>query len=140
MRYRGQAHELTVEMTGAAAARSGAADLRSRFERAHAGRYGYADPDGEIELVNIRVAASSPRDTAGPAVGTTGTARARRASRRARFGGEWLEATVITGDLGAGEQVEGPAICELAEATVVVPPGWSGSTDDAGTLALERRG
>ena len=109
MRYRGQAHELAVEMTGAAAARSGAADLRSRFERAHAERYGYADPDGEIELVNLRVAASRRGIPPAPPVTATGTAQARRSSRRARFGEEWIDAAVITGDLGAGEQVEGPA-------------------------------
>ena len=37
-----------------------------------------------------------------------------------------------------GEEVEGPAVCELPEETVVVPPGWRGAVDDAGTLVLER--
>jgi N-methylhydantoinase A len=36
------------------------------------------------------------------------------------------------------EQVGGPAVCELPEATLVVPPGWSGGTDSDGTIVLER--
>jgi N-methylhydantoinase A len=38
----------------------------------------------------------------------------------------------------AGEQVTGPTVVALPEATLVVPEGWSGSTDDTGTLVLER--
>jgi N-methylhydantoinase A/oxoprolinase/acetone carboxylase beta subunit len=38
----------------------------------------------------------------------------------------------------AGEQVSGPAVVRLPEATLVVPEGWSGQTDETGTLVLER--
>jgi N-methylhydantoinase A/oxoprolinase/acetone carboxylase beta subunit len=38
----------------------------------------------------------------------------------------------------AGERVTGPAVVALPEATLVVPEGWSGATDDTGTLVLER--
>src|SRR3954447_1010388 len=43
-------------------------------------------------------------------------------------------------DFGApsGEEVEGPTVVALPEATLVVPEGWSGRTDDTGTLVLER--
>ncbi len=37
-----------------------------------------------------------------------------------------------------GEHVEGPAVVRLPEATLVVPEGWRGATDDTGTLILER--
>ena len=40
--------------------------------------------------------------------------------------------------MGAGSEVEGPAVVELGEATCVVHPGWSGVVDDAGTLVLRR--
>ena len=42
------------------------------------------------------------------------------------------------GELGAGDELEGPAIVELAEATCVVRPGWHGRIDDTGTLVLTR--
>jgi N-methylhydantoinase A len=38
----------------------------------------------------------------------------------------------------AGEDVQGPTVVALPEATLVVPEGWSGSTDDTGTLVLVR--
>jgi N-methylhydantoinase A/oxoprolinase/acetone carboxylase beta subunit len=38
----------------------------------------------------------------------------------------------------AGEPVSGPTVVALPEATLVVPEGWSGVTDDTGTLLLER--
>ena len=33
---------------------------------------------------------------------------------------------MLRGELPAGTEIAGPAICELPEATLVVPPGWSG--------------
>ena len=47
---------------------------------------------------------------------------------------------VLRGELPAGIRVEGPAIAELPEATVVVPPGWAGEVHPSGALKLERAG
>jgi N-methylhydantoinase A/oxoprolinase/acetone carboxylase beta subunit len=102
LRYHGQSHELTV--------RGGDDhDLRERFEALHEERYGHRDPDGEVELVTVRVTGRLP-------------------AQPLEFGGE------------AGERVEGPAVVRLPEATLVVPEGWRGATDDTGTLILERDG
>jgi N-methylhydantoinase A len=143
LRYRGQAFELTVEGPEQAEA----AHLRDRFERVHADRYGYADPEGELELVNVRLAAvADGRDLplAGcPPPGQSapgGDEDLERTSREAWFSGEHVETDVLRGALRSGEPVEGPAICELPEATVVVPPGWRGEVDSHGTLALEHIG
>jgi N-methylhydantoinase A len=49
LRYRGQSFELTVEdLSG------DPVTLRERFEQVHEERYGYRDPEGEIELVTVR--------------------------------------------------------------------------------------
>ena len=59
--------------------------------------------------------------------------------REARFGEETATVPVYDrGELGAGDELEGPAIVELAEATCVVRPGWRGRIDDTGTLVLSR--
>jgi len=47
LRYRGQSFELTVPLQE---------DLAEGFHRAHEERYGYADPEREIELVAVRTA------------------------------------------------------------------------------------
>jgi N-methylhydantoinase A len=124
LRYAGQAFELPIE-AGLAPTRTA---LRTAFDSAHADRYGYADPDAELELVTVRVAAALPGAELPPA---RASAAERRGTRRARFGGEWHEATVL--GPGAGD-VAGPAIVELPGSTLVVPPGWSGSADAAGVV------
>jgi N-methylhydantoinase A len=134
LRYRGQAFELSIPTPR----RPDPAALRALFERAHEERYGYSDPEGELELVNVRVAARL--EGAKPELHGTGAAaqRPERTTRRASFGGERLEAEIVLGELARGDEVEGPAVCELPESTVVVPPGWRGEVTGDGTLVLER--
>jgi N-methylhydantoinase A len=132
MRYRGQAFELPV--TGPSGADPG--DLAERFAAAHEERYGYRDPEGEVELVNIRLAAVVPGPEPEPAAPEGDGPE--ESSRRARFGRRWLEARVLRGEPPAGFAAEGPAIFELPEATLVLPPGWSASVDPAGTIVAER--
>ena len=50
------------------------------------------------------------------------------------FAGEWLDTAVLRGEPSAGERAEGPCVFELPEATLVLPPGWKASVDDAGTI------
>ncbi len=96
------------------------ADLRRAFEAAHAERYGYDDPDAELELVTVRVAVALPG--AEPQPSRAGRAE-ERGTRRVRFGADWHDAHI----LGPGEaDVRGPAIVELPGSTLAVPPGWSG--------------
>jgi N-methylhydantoinase A len=49
-----------------------------------------------------------------------------------------LPAPAVDFGAPASEEVEGPTVVALPEATLVVPEGWSGGTDDTGTLVLER--
>jgi N-methylhydantoinase A len=59
--------------------------------------------------------------------------------RRANFDGEWIEVDVLQRTaMGAGSEVDGPAVIEFPESTCVVRTGWGGSVDDAGTLVLRR--
>jgi N-methylhydantoinase A len=37
-----------------------------------------------------------------------------------------------------GARIDGPAIIELPETTVVVPPGWRAEPDASGAVILER--
>ncbi len=131
LRYRGQAFELPVEADEA----PDPEELAELFGAEHERRYGYRDREAAVELVNIRVAAvepgPAPRPLAAPAGGLE------RGRRRARFGGEWLEAEVLRGDPAAGTRASGPCVFELPEATLVLPPGWSAQVDDAGTIAAK---
>ena len=132
MRYRGQAFELGIQ----AAASPDPDELSERFAAAHEERYGYRDPDGEVELVDIRLAMVEPAPEPRPraAVGDP----VEEGSRRARFDDEWLDARIIRGDPPAGLEADGPAVFELPEATLVLPPGWSARVDEAGTVIAHR--
>jgi len=129
LRYAGQSFELTVEADDLGA-------LADRFHAAHEQRYGYRMPEEPVSLVNLRVVATLPVDRPELRAGEGGAERSRR---RAHVDGEWLEVDVLGGGgLAAGTRVEGPAIVELPEATLLARPGWAGAVDDAGTLVLER--
>jgi N-methylhydantoinase A len=131
MRYSGQAFELPVPGTAAPEP----ADLIERFEQAHLERYGYRDPDGEVVLVDIGLAmivpGPRPRPTAAPGRDLVET------TREVRFAGQWLEAPVLRGEPPAGTGLAGPAVFELPESTLVVPPGWSARVDETGTIHAE---
>jgi N-methylhydantoinase A/oxoprolinase/acetone carboxylase beta subunit len=86
-----------------------AAALREAFAAAHQERYGYRDDGAEVELVTVRTASIDP----GPEV-------------------RWEH------DDDVGDEVTGPDVLHLPEATLVVPEGWSGRADATGTMILEK--
>ena len=140
LRYRGQSFELTID----GPERPDPSQLRRSFDRAHEDRYGYSDPQAELELVNIRVAAIE--DGAKPDLRTAGDTGSRggagqpsRVTRPVFFGGQRVDTTVTGGALAEGDELEGPAVCELPDATVVVPPGWHAEVKARGTIVLERQ-
>jgi N-methylhydantoinase A len=138
LRYRGQAFELPVEVGGGEPARP--EDLRAAFEAAHEERYGYVDAGAEVELVTVRVTAAAPGPS--PSLRSRGPAKAAApaGTRTAVFGSQGVETAVWRGALPPGTRVPGPAVCELPESTLVVPPGWSGRVDDTGAVLVERHG
>jgi N-methylhydantoinase A len=133
VRYRGQAHELTVRELQD----PGVSDVRAAFEALHDERYGYRDADTPVEVVTVRATARVAGPELDLAAGGAGEG-ARRSRRSVVFGGDDHDAAVLRGEPAPGDELAGPAICELPEATLVVPPGWSGVVDAAGTIVLER--
>jgi N-methylhydantoinase A len=131
LRYAGQSFELPIR---------GATDatpeqLREAFEADHEDRYGYRDAEQTLELVTIRVTAT----TGGLDVTLAGEdGEPQRARRQATLAGEQIELEVLRGAPPPGTEVEGPAVVELPESTLLAPPGWAGEVDDTGTVRLER--
>jgi N-methylhydantoinase A len=158
LRYRGQSFELTVGGVGEGSSEPpDPAALGAAFEAAHRERYGFADPEGEVELVTVRVSVHQPapelalgeaRDRAArkrtPRDRTPRDRTPRKRSARepaserdASFGGK-ARATAILSGPPDDPGVDGPAVIALEEATVVVPPGWRARADATGTSILER--
>src|SRR4051794_23760640 len=128
LRYRGQAFELAVEATGDADA------LREAFHAAHEEAYGYRDPEAEVELVTLRVTATEP----GPEIDPAAVGAAAEGAERTRRDTVYGDTEVIRGEPAPGERIEGPAVVELRESTLAVPPGWSGEVLESGTIRIER--
>ncbi len=111
--------------------------LRAAFAVTHELRYGYREPDAEVELVNMRVSVWGPSPALRPRASTRATARVTE-TRPVVFAGEHVTATVLRGELARGTRLSGPTVCALPDATLLIPPGWSGEVDDFGSVRLHR--
>jgi N-methylhydantoinase A len=133
LRYRGQSFELPLE----AGPRSEPAALAELFHDAHQSRYGFCDRELPVELVTLRATVALPgaEEPEPPVVGD----RSPRFRRVAYFDGTAHDTSVIRGNLVAGESIDGPAIFELAQATLVVPPRWRAERSADGGITLRHR-
>jgi N-methylhydantoinase A len=125
LRYRGQAFELAVELSD---------HLEEDFHAAHEAAYGYRDPEAEVELVTLRATATQP----GPDIDSAAVGAAAEGAERSRRETLYGDTEILRGEPAPGERIEGPAIVELREATLAVPPGWSGEVLESGTIRIER--
>ena len=131
LRYRGQAFELPIAAETSPEPRR----LRESFESEHEERYGYSDPEQTLELVTIRVTATSQAVDVELAAEDSQLTRDRRT---ATLRGEQVELEVLRGSPPPGTSISGPAVVELPESTLLVPPEWSGEVDETGTIRITR--
>ncbi|HZO77436.1 MAG TPA: hypothetical protein VFB39_05280, partial [Solirubrobacteraceae bacterium] len=134
LRYRGQAFELPVE----AGLECGPEELREAFEATHEERYGYRDPDQDVELVTVRVSATVPGARVELAGSDSEAGSVQRGRREAVFNGKRLELETFRGPPAPGTTISSPAVVELSESTLLVAPGWRGEVDRTGTIRLVR--
>ena len=144
LRYAKQGVELTVPVTaGGPVAEAALATLVADFHSLHERLYTFADPGAPVEIVNLRV----------EAVGATGTlvlpeipaASKRRpepaGERPASLDGNGAATPRATPvyrreALLAGHVIEGPAIVDQLDSTVVILPGQSALTDRHANLVV----
>jgi N-methylhydantoinase A len=115
VRYRGQSYELTLPLR---------AGVVAAFHAAHRRRYGYADPDRPVEVVNLRLRAVVPGRR--PRVTEASPAAAGpRLRQRVWWMDRWVTAAVrARTELAPRRAVVGPALIAEFSATTFVPPGW----------------
>jgi N-methylhydantoinase A len=132
LRYRGQAFELAVE----GSLEPEPTELRESFEALHEERYGYRDGDQELELVTLRVSATMPGADVSLKEAVDHDGEVERGRRSATLDGEEIELAVLRGTPPPGTAIEGAAVVELPESTLLVPPGWAGEVDETGTIHI----
>ncbi len=142
MRYVGQEHAVTVEISAAALKSPNKALIKAAFDRAHEERYGRGSPNEAAEIVSIRSAISGVMKKPKLEKIATGKTKplvaALRGKRRAYFGSAgWCLTPVYQRDrLLANNTVHGPALIEEHATTTVVQPGDLLKVDAYGNLHL----
>ena len=148
MRYVGQSYELEVDVPDTTDA-STPDELARRFHDAHERVYAHAQRGNAVETVNLRVVHSfrpAPPSPAGDRAGRADGNEARE-TRRTVFAEhpDGVDAAVFDrSDLAPGTVIDGPAIVEQPDTTIVVYPGHRCAVGDDGllfvTFAVRRTG
>lgn len=133
MRFQGQDAAITVDYEDNL-------DITAAFEQKYRSIYGHWPKHREIELVAIRVVASSKHSQEYYA--KTGILRQHETKpglKRAYFDGTWMDVRTFRREyLASGEFVKGPALIFERHSSTVVEKGWSAGIDSAGAIILQQ--
>jgi len=137
LRYLGQEHTVTVPVQSLA----DWAALRGRFDEAHGRAYGYAAPEVEVQLLNLRLAIVYPMERPRlPAVERGAGAATPFETRKihSTLAQDALEHRVFQRDhLLAGQTIAGPAAVEEAGTTTLIDSGDVLIVEEHGCLVIE---
>ncbi len=141
LRYAGQWHELEVALPWEPGGAPDLSAMTERFDAEHDRTFGYSSPGDTIECLALRLSAcgATQKPDLGEmdemASGETHPVSTRPTwSARSRA---MVDTPVYDGHgLGAGFEVSGPAIVELATTTIVVPEGFDLLVDRRGSFVL----
>jgi N-methylhydantoinase A len=132
MRYVGQAYELRIP----AGTASGMVEV---FRREHERVYGHADPEAPVELVNLRVLGIGRTPSIEPKLIRTDEmpCDAIKYTREVYFD-RWMNVPFFDrSKLYAGNVVEGPAVIEEIDSTILIHPGMNGRVDRYGNVIID---
>ena len=116
------------------------ANPAAKFEERYRSIYGYFPAGKKIEVVSVRVIASTrPAPVAEEDFSSGGRTAISEKSMDGYFRGEWCELSVFTRqELAPGRIVNGPAVIADSFSTLVVEPGWKAVVGSRGGLLLDR--
>jgi N-methylhydantoinase A len=143
MRYRGQGHEIAVELPVRAFTDADASEIRTLFEAAYRALYSRAIPNVEIEILSWVIALSAPPEgrLADPMVEKPSEPKPR--ARRAVFDPDRAEFSQVPiywrNDLAPGARIKGPAVIVERETSTVVGQRFDARIDRFGYIEFSRR-
>ena len=141
VRYVGQSFELTVDYPSGRSKADLTKLIGDSFYKAHLRRFGYADKNEPVQVVNLRlkmdvamekpvIEPQTPGD-ASPAPALIGEAQVVFQQ------GTLMSPIYQREQLTCGNRISGPALVIQMDATTVVTPGWCGMVDPFGNLLLQ---
>ncbi|MFT5438893.1 MAG: N-methylhydantoinase A [Alphaproteobacteria bacterium] len=148
MRYTGQGYELRVSLDGLGAGGLTPEDLdqaRDRFDDHHEKIHGHAAKDRTVEIVSyrVRLRVAVPKyvpQPVGEPVEAPAPKEAIKGTRTVYFTADQATETTLyeRDNLPIGAWLDGPAIIEQFDSTIVVPDHWRAAVDGYRNLILSR--
>ena len=142
IRYVGQFHEVEVDMAGGKITREAVDAAAAGFTRKHEELYTFAMPWKAVEILTLRLKATTPNAPfALPQVakGDADPKPALKRRRTCRFNGRDVDTPIYDGEkVMAGNVISGPAIIEETTTTVVIPEAYVCSVDKYKNYILTR--
>ncbi len=141
VRYVGQSFELTVDYPSGNSRADLTKLIGDNFYKAHLRRFGYADRDEPVQVVNLRLKMDLAMEK--PAIepqtpGDSSPAAALIGEAKVVFQqGAMTSPLYQREQLSCGNRISGPALVIQMDATTVVTPSWGGAVDPYGNLILE---
>jgi N-methylhydantoinase A len=140
-RYVGQEYTVTIPVEIDVDLDGDPPPFRARFDDAYLARFGHANPDENVEIVNMRLTAVAATSRPRPSEVSATSPPQPTSTERTRFATESLDTAVWErSSLPAGTIVDGPAIVLESACTTLVPPGWHAEVSTAGHLLMRRGG
>jgi N-methylhydantoinase A len=139
LQFQGQTHILTVPISGADVSRE---EIQQSFERAYWNRFEVSLPEIRAVLVNLHTAVVGRRRPVPLKALAAIDGRAPTVlRRRVWFEQGWLDTPIYRRQhLAPGSCLDGPAVIEQLDTTIVVEPGNRAHTDDLGNLIIRVEG
>lgn len=144
MAYIGQTHTvsvpLSVKMDGTNVVAPTQADIEAAFDKSYEATFGRLLKNGVRRIINLRSAVTGIRpkfDLQTLAPTTNGNITA-KSMRPVHFGETWHETAIYDRlVLPVGTVIDGPAILEQPDTTVLIEPGLKGRVDRFGNTIIE---
>ncbi len=141
MHYEGQGFDIEVPLPQLPLSEFVIPELKDVFHRKYADTFGYAQPDQPIRATGWKLRASHSRgEFQWPAIephNSTPTPSSHRPAYFPETGGFTDTPVYSRPTLGVGASIEGPAIVEEAESTVVLLPKSRATVDKYGNILVE---
>ncbi len=142
MRYRGQGHEIAVELPVRDLTAADRSTIRELFEAVYRRLYSRPIPGVEIEILSWVVAVRAPAEGQLGAPTRERASKPKPASRRPIFDphtGEFEEVDIYRRpDLAPGARISGPAVIAEDETSTVISPLFDARIDRFGYIELTR--
>lgn len=145
MRYLGQNYELAIPLEHELKTEADLNQIKKCFHREHEKTYGYANEKEEIEFINFRATATGtvskidihPKQEGGP--DASESIIDKREVYFEEAGGYVLTNIYERTKLKPNNIIEGPAIIEQLDSTIVIPPDWTAKIDTYKNIVLNVR-